>query len=214
MCPKVDVPQDIVGPCIERREGLFLPDGMPARVPVTVPVGESLHLNLRLISRLGRGRASLVYSVAQKGDTPHLPPLVIKVARKSFNTFITREAWFYDELACLQGSVIPRCFGLFSVKIPDSSAHDWDRIRCDHPSTRNPDELERQTAMKDLYDGTSIGEFKEELLQSVCNSDHLTFLVLERLVTPEDTLNKDNDTIKNLQKRRCVNRSLEIIKAE
>ena len=42
----------------------------------------------------------------------------MKVAYRSKNKRIAREAWFYEELLDLQGSVIPRCYGYFEADLP------------------------------------------------------------------------------------------------
>lgn len=99
-------------------------------------------LSLRISERLATGRCSVVFAVETQGIDMNIPPMVIKVARKSYTKFIAREAWFYDELACLQGSVIPRCFGYFSVKLSDDIALEWDETRpnpdfdLDYPQNR------------------------------------------------------------------------------
>lgn len=43
------------------------------------------------------------------------PPLAVKVARRLRRGHLAREAWFYDDLHELQGSVIPRYYGWFDA---------------------------------------------------------------------------------------------------
>lgn len=45
------------------------------------------------------------------------PPLVAKLAFATRAMDVAREAWFYNELESLQGSVIPRCYGLFRATL-------------------------------------------------------------------------------------------------
>ena len=115
-----------------------------------------------------------------------IPPMVIKVARRSYTRFIAREAWFYDELACLQGSVIPRCFGYFSAKLSEDIAPEWDEIRpnpdfdLDYPESTIKD-LSRHTQMEYGISQLPLGKFNAELLGDLCESSHFSFLLLERL---------------------------------
>ena len=102
-----------------------------------------------------------------------------------------QEAWFYDELACLQGSVIPRCFGYFSVKLSDDIAIKWDETRpnpdfdLDYPQNRitgsSVTSLSQQTQMEYGIRGLALGKFNAELMGDLCEPDHFSFLLLERL---------------------------------
>lgn len=47
----------------------------------------------------------------------YIPPLVAKVARPGRRGHLVREAWFYDELATLQGVSVPRCYGWFEAEV-------------------------------------------------------------------------------------------------
>ena len=129
---KVPISQDLVGHFEEMETSYFRPEGPPPRVSVDLPESRHLHLDLQIGGLLGKGRSGFVFSVIQGGEAAKLPPLAVKVARQSFNKFVAREAWFYDELACLQGSVIPRCFGFFSAKPSADVTIDWDTIRPNH----------------------------------------------------------------------------------
>lgn len=46
-----------------------------------------------------------------------LPPLVVKIGRRNRCQSITREAWFYEEMECLQGIAIARCYGCFEMEL-------------------------------------------------------------------------------------------------
>lgn len=52
---------------------------------------------------------------------PHVivPPLVVKISRRHRVPWLAREAWFYEEIECLQGSVAPYCYGLFEAELGD-----------------------------------------------------------------------------------------------
>ena len=49
----------------------------------------------------------------------HLPPLVLKAGCFKRRAEIAREAWFYDEMECLQGVVVPRCYGWFETELTE-----------------------------------------------------------------------------------------------
>ena len=83
-----------------------------------------------------------------------LPPMVIKVTRKSCNSCVARVAWFYDELAFLHHTIIP-CFGLLAAQLSEDTANDWDKIRPNLTST-NLEELEVQNQTKHNPDGHPV----------------------------------------------------------
>ncbi|EIN08050.1 hypothetical protein PUNSTDRAFT_135564 [Punctularia strigosozonata HHB-11173 SS5] len=122
------------------------PQGAPPRPPSLLPPSASLHMELSLGEQLSHGRCGTVYraKVSRVCDPDGtmisdvlLPPLVVKVAGRRYSDSLNRETWFYDEMETLQGSVIPRCFGLFEAPIDDGSvilpwiAHGVDRGRSD-----------------------------------------------------------------------------------
>ena len=79
----------------------------------------SVTVQCSLGRKLGAVGTGLVYEVIsspesgsdQDSESSIFPPLVAKIASRTRNKRIAREAWFYDEMRTLQGVVIPRCFG-------------------------------------------------------------------------------------------------------
>jgi len=105
-------PEDALGP--------FTP-----RPPSTLPEPGDLHVQLILGEEKGWGRSSFVHEADVLPTTTlpaHLPPLVLKVARSKRRAEIAREAWFYDELECLQGVVLPRCYGWFEAELAEGQS--------------------------------------------------------------------------------------------
>lgn len=43
----------------------------------------------------------------------------VKLVKPQFIRSLAREAWFYEQLAELQGVAVPRCFGFFVAPLPD-----------------------------------------------------------------------------------------------
>lgn len=104
-------------------DGIFAP-APPAR-PSALPPPGHLQLELTLTSKLGRGRVGHVYAsddsktkISDPGALVH--PLVVKVAGKdaSLSADIAKEAWNYEEMECIQGVAVPRCYGLFQARLP------------------------------------------------------------------------------------------------
>ena len=90
------------------------------RPPSTLPEPGTIHAHLALGDKRGSGRSSIVHNVefAPAQILPgHLPPLVLKIGRSNRRAEIAYEAWFYDELECLQGVVLPRCYGWFEAEL-------------------------------------------------------------------------------------------------
>ncbi|KZV85872.1 hypothetical protein EXIGLDRAFT_841161 [Exidia glandulosa HHB12029] len=109
------------------RHWMVRPDNGTPRHPSTLPPPGDVQLTLKLGSFLGDGRSGIVFDVEQlavaslsQNDASRysFPPLVVKVARSTRCMSMAREAWFYDHLECLQGVVIPRCYGWFELKLP------------------------------------------------------------------------------------------------
>ena len=71
---------------------------------------------------VGQGRSGFVHGVtveaSSNADEMTIPPLVIKLGFQYQRAEISSEAWFYEELLDLQGSVIPRCYGYFEADLP------------------------------------------------------------------------------------------------
>ncbi|KAF9503791.1 hypothetical protein BS47DRAFT_1355858 [Hydnum rufescens UP504] len=95
------------------------------RPPSTLPEPGDLHVQLIFGEEKGWGRSSFVHEVNVLPTTTlpaHLPPLVLKVARSKRRAEIGREAWFYDELECFQGVVLPRCYGWFEAELAEGQS--------------------------------------------------------------------------------------------
>ncbi|EKM53010.1 uncharacterized protein PHACADRAFT_30122 [Phanerochaete carnosa HHB-10118-sp] len=103
-----DVPPDLIrfmyrNPCGTE---LFLID-MPERRPFQLPPTEDAYLRASLGDYLGHGHSSIVFDLidAQLSGASSetiIPPLVVKAARINRVISLVREAWFYDEMECLQ----------------------------------------------------------------------------------------------------------------
>ena len=68
-----------------------------------------VHVHLALGEKRGSGRSSIVHNVEIFLTKPlpgHLPPLVLKVGRSKRRDETAREAWFYNEMECLQGVIL------------------------------------------------------------------------------------------------------------
>lgn len=112
---------DLVPMC--RTEVRFLPYPPPPEHPKLPMPMSSCHLALQLTDIIDDGGSSVVYAATaihsdlddSGAGAQVYPPLVVKMARRSRRGHIAREAWFYDELHALQGSVIPRCYGWFEA---------------------------------------------------------------------------------------------------
>ncbi|KAI0036010.1 hypothetical protein K488DRAFT_82449 [Vararia minispora EC-137] len=94
----------------------------PERRPSCLPPSRQLHIRGTLAKYLGGGRVGVVFAledieVVAMPDGFSLPPLVVKIARRDRVASLAREAWFYDEMECIQGSVIPRCYGWFELTL-------------------------------------------------------------------------------------------------
>jgi hypothetical protein len=107
------------------------PEPFIPRPPSTLPEPGDLHVQLIFGEEKGWGRSSAVHEVDILPTTTlpaHLPPLVLKVARSKRRAEIAREAWFYDELECLQGVVLLRCYGWFEAELTEGQSFDhWTR---------------------------------------------------------------------------------------
>ncbi|EKM53514.1 uncharacterized protein PHACADRAFT_211204 [Phanerochaete carnosa HHB-10118-sp] len=99
---------------------------MPPRPPSKQPPPGNAHLHASLGEYLGHGHSSIVFDLrdVQLSSAPSdvvVPPLVVKVARINRVTSLLREAWFYDDMECIQGVSIPRCYGYFETEVPEDS---------------------------------------------------------------------------------------------
>ncbi|KAF9503796.1 hypothetical protein BS47DRAFT_1402055 [Hydnum rufescens UP504] len=147
--------------------GPFIP-----RPPSTLPETGDLHVQLILAEEKGCGRSSFVHEVNVLPATTlpaHLPPLVLKVARSKRRAEIAREAWFYDELECLQGVVLPRCYGWFEAELAEGQSFG--------PSTR----ATRRSS--DSEDSNLEWRFEDskQLTEMSHSRDYVSVLLLEKM---------------------------------
>ena len=101
----------------------------PSPLPSSLPPPGDLRLELTLASsKLASGRVGHVYAlddsktkISAPSDSVFLRPLVVKVAGRdtSLSADLTKEAWNYEEMECIQGVAIPRCYGLFQARLPE-----------------------------------------------------------------------------------------------
>ena len=61
---------------------------------------------------------------------PSIPPLLVRVAATRA-MMLEKEAWFYDRLQILQGSIVPRCYSLFEAPMK------WSKIKTLVPPMMN-----------------------------------------------------------------------------
>ena len=104
------------------------PPARPVR-PSSLPPPGHLQLELTLASKLGSGRVGHVYALddsktkisASSNSDVFVHPLVVKVGGRhpSLSTDLEKEAWNYGEMECIQGVVIPRCYGIFQARLPE-----------------------------------------------------------------------------------------------
>ena len=115
----------------------YLP-AIPNPSQPSLPPDEHVDLALRVGDLLGQSDRNFVYAVtvtnADKIDC-YVPPLVIKVAGLYKGRNVSEEAGMYRDLECLQGSIIPRCYGYFFTTIDQAqvSILPWDGPDCKYP---------------------------------------------------------------------------------
>lgn len=165
----------------------------PGKLPSkkSCPPCLGLHASLRLGKRIGKGSTGYVFEVDLEKDSglssKMIPPLVVKVCRPNKYYKMEREAYYYEHLEELQGSVIPRCYGHFqSVVAPDLSVSVW------------PIERRRRQEL-----GSVLNEYNEEWAEDgEDGEDHigyprvLTILLLERLKLPVAVTDDDIERFK------------------
>lgn len=99
-------------------------NGAPKRIRSTMPSPGAVELNLCIGEKIGSGRTGIVYAAVPDaeydvdGVASRYPPLAVKVAKLGRRRFLARDAWFYEELECFQGSSIARCYGFFDAVLP------------------------------------------------------------------------------------------------
>lgn len=74
---------------------------------------------------LGYGRSCVVFeaTVDLSRSSSELrsfvfPPLVVKVSRPRMAEDLQHEAFYYDEMECVQGVIVPRYYGTFKGRLP------------------------------------------------------------------------------------------------
>lgn len=107
-----------------------LAHGPPARLPSVLPPAGNLQLTLSSLECIGKGRCGYVFATSllnicdaadrssfnqNRPGIPHLPELVLKVAKRTEVKRMAKEASMYEEMESLQGVGIPRCYGWFEV---------------------------------------------------------------------------------------------------
>ena len=93
--------------------------------PFQPPPPGNLQLSLQAGKILGCGRNRRVMEVdvldgesSPELSTMLLPPLAIKISRPWDEASIVKEAFFYEGMTCLQGSVVPRYYGVYEATVP------------------------------------------------------------------------------------------------
>lgn len=120
---RVALPSDLVDKwLLTTRHDSYTLDDAPSRPLSQLPTPCQQQLEATLGQPLGYGRSSVVYSLEDvriPGLEPGtvVPPLVVKIARLHRLPWLTREAWFYEDMECLQGSVVPYCYGMFEMEL-------------------------------------------------------------------------------------------------
>ncbi|KAK7689962.1 hypothetical protein QCA50_006602 [Cerrena zonata] len=158
-------------------------DGTPVGVSLTSlkPPRPSLNLSgtLHLEQKVGRGKFGYVYNARLDKDgglsSKDIPPLVVKICipKKFYKT--EREAYYYEEMETLQGSVIPRYYGHFMAVVdPGNSVKVWTREM----------RWRREPGRKIEYNEVS---YKSDDEDHVDYPRVVTILLLERYTVPKLT---------------------------
>ncbi|KAI0060224.1 hypothetical protein BV25DRAFT_1828045, partial [Artomyces pyxidatus] len=162
----ITAPLDLVYSHFQPPPGPFyeelLLDSVPERLPSRLPPPGTARLAGCLGRFIGDGNSGIVFeldTLQLDGAPPAqgtVPRLVVKIARSNRLAALARESWFYDEMECLQGSSIARCYGWFEVElssgqiVPAWSEHPAEDPRdrdhaLDLDRTVHPDQLKRNT---------------------------------------------------------------------
>lgn len=120
---------------VQTWRGEVLPSGPPKRPQSQLPPPATNELTVAIAEEVGQGRCSTVLAVHAlrltdpndravrllHPNAPYLPDLVVKIAGASHEDALNHEAAMYREMEYLQGSSIPRAYGLFTVELsPDT----------------------------------------------------------------------------------------------
>ena len=185
----------------------------PVRPPSKLPPPGNLTLSLRLGERIGSGRSGVVFDVSVDADhsSPEIaslaiPPLVAKISRHKHHLDLQHEAFYYDEMECIQGIVIPRFYGLFQGRLPAGASlfppgereEDAMQLQPDSDSESESEDTSTDDATEDDNDVVSYldPEIKGRLREIKEDVSIVSVLVLERLggklpigeELPEDTM--------------------------
>ncbi|TFK83176.1 hypothetical protein K466DRAFT_603083 [Polyporus arcularius HHB13444] len=116
---------------------------IPSPPQSSLPPDGNIELSLQIGDVLGENDRNIVYAVEVTNADElacYVPPLVMKVAKLFKGRNLSEEAGMYQDLECLQGSVIPRCYGYFCTTVDHTqlSITPWDGPDCSHPRTFDP----------------------------------------------------------------------------
>lgn len=189
MFQRVELPLDLVQPIVVE---YYKQDAPPrgnrdflSPVPMLEPP-----LAFAIDKKLGAGSAGIVYSLEPHTNSetpPTYPPLAANFSVKNRSKFILREAWFYEELQSLQGSVVPWCFGLYAAHIPEGYTFTpWEDDKRSRRTIPEDDEIVIR----------KCGRFKEEHLEFVKGFEQdrvVLALVLEKLGSPFLPISGDDE---------------------
>ncbi|KAI0060202.1 hypothetical protein BV25DRAFT_1827999 [Artomyces pyxidatus] len=181
---RMSAPLDFVPSCYDPRPNQSpswvktLLESVPERPPSRLPQPGTSQLHGHLARFLGDGRSGIVFeldNVQLDGVPPDplsVPRLVVKIARANRLAALAREAWFYDEMECLQGSTIPRCYGWFEMQLsPGQTVPAWKA----HPAE---DATEEDYA---LDNDKMFGTVHPDQLARTARRDVIFVLLLEQL---------------------------------
>ncbi|KAI0077977.1 hypothetical protein K474DRAFT_1674445 [Panus rudis PR-1116 ss-1] len=108
-----------------------------------------------------------------------IPPLVVKMSNHLKSRELIREAFYYEELEPLEGSVIPRYYGLFQAIIPTSwKLPPWDPASLPTPIHNPPPDYYEED---DYTSESSDDDDYDEAYNDVRPENEVTILILERL---------------------------------
>lgn len=161
-------------------------DSHPPRPPSQLPAPRQQQLEDTLGQPLGHGRSSVVYALEdvnilglEPETAVQVPPLVVKMARPYRLPWLTREAWLYEDMESLQGSVVPYCYGMFSMEL-GSLLDESSALRFSIPALdKHPVAIDRDNDKELKYfERHGMHPLFEEQLK---RRDVLSVLILERL---------------------------------
>ncbi|KAI0060225.1 hypothetical protein BV25DRAFT_1917849 [Artomyces pyxidatus] len=181
---RMTAPLNLVPSCYDPRPDQSPPwvktllESVPERPPSRLPPPGTSQLHGHLARFRGDGRAGIVFELdnvqldGATADPVSVPRLVVKIARPNRLASLAREAWFYDEMECLQGSAIARCYGWFEMQLsPGQTVPAWKA----HP-TEDPHWHDYVLEVDETY-----GTIHPDQLARSARRDVLSVLLLEQL---------------------------------